>query len=86
MARCVWRYPDGEQCIVELSDDRDMCTDHRILTQMIKDKNKEAARCLMKGRKKSRGYWYIKHNGPESKYPDDLVKWIGRKMIQNGDT
>lgn len=79
LGKCAWEYPDGERCIIELSDDRTMCTDHRILTQMKKDKNKEAARCLMKGRKKNKGIWYIKHNGPEARYPEAMIKWIHRK-------
>ena len=43
--RCVYSYPDGKRCIIDnLSEDRDMCTDHVLLTQIKKDKKKNDAK------------------------------------------
>lgn len=77
LGKCKYRYKDGGQCIIDtLPPHIEMCDEHEYLT---KEMDRQAVFGLMKGRRKQRGIWYIKHNGPEARYPEAMIKWIHRK-------
>lgn len=78
MGNCAYTYPDGAKCIIrDLPQGQDMCDEHEYLTF---EKERQTCSGLMKMRKKHRGYWYIKHHGPEADYPNAMVRWINREM------
>lgn len=80
MKQCAYRYPDNAQCIITtLPETQDMCDEHQYMTE---EKDRQTCSGMMKMRKKNKGYWFIKHNGPESKYPEAMIRWINREMRQ----
>lgn len=45
MGRCIYRYKDNEQCIIDhLPPGRTMCTDHALLTRRAEEKAKNDAK------------------------------------------